>query len=69
MNAPEVRAWIGTREVNGGLEEKSAAIENSRCDKPGKYRPDVGQVPYVPLVAGRTRRIVHCVAVSGQADD
>lgn len=55
------------RNVNGGLGRQSAAIEENEDDQPAKNRPDVGQMPSVPLVAGRTRRVDHCVAaVNGQ---
>jgi len=66
-----VRAWVGIRDANGGLGRGSAAIEESECNKPAKDRPDVGQVPFVPLAAreggrdgsptkSRSKRMIEC---------
>ena len=42
-----MRAWIGRRDVDGGLGRESAAIEKSGDDQPAKDHPDVGQVSSV----------------------
>lgn len=61
-----MRAWIGIRDVNGGLGRESAAIEKSEDGQPAKDHPDDGQVLSTPLVVGRTRLVGHRVAVNGQ---
>ena len=61
-----MRAWTGVRNINGGLGRGSVAIRNDQRDKPVKDHPGVGQASSIPLMAERTRRVGHRVAVDEQ---